>query len=66
MRLDTSWIDNTLQACVFFTRLSDIKQVATPNLLFMIDEDVSTEPDDVGEGDIGVTWVTLVFRPPDI
>ncbi len=38
----------------------------TPDLPLMINEDVSATPDDVDEGDTGVTWVTVVFRLPDI
>lgn len=51
---------------VFFTQPCDIKQVMTPDLPLMINEDVSATADDVDEGETGVIWVTVVFRPRDI
>lgn len=38
----------------------------TPDLPLMINEDVSTMADDADEGDTGMSWITVVFRPPDI
>lgn len=38
----------------------------TLDLPRMINENIPPMPNDVDEGETGVTWVAGVFRPPDI
>lgn len=64
MHLDAA--GGTFPLRVFFTQPGDIKQVTTPDLPLMINENIYPMPDDVDEGETEVTWVTVVFRPPDI
>lgn len=60
------WRDISSPLRVFSTQPGDIKQVTTPDLPLMINENIYPVPDDVDEGETEVTWVAAVFRPPDI
>lgn len=57
----------TFPSCVlFFTHPCDMNRSRPLDLPLMMNDDASTVPDDVDEGETGVTLVTVAVRPPDI